>query len=93
MASAIVNSICSALSLTDFYKYVLNSMSFHSKCCDMVECDCQTDKVELSDDDDDNDGNVKLVEACCTGLKDIYTDSENEDEELESGSEELVINV
>ena len=78
--ASIISSICNALSLTDLYKYVLNSMSFHSKCCDMVEFDCQTDKIELSDDDDD-DGNVKLLEVCCTGLKDIYTDDENEDEE------------
>ena len=81
MASAIVSSICNALSLTDLYKYVLNAVHCESHCCrDYCSCELETKEIELSDDDDD-DGNVKLVEACCTGLKDIYTDSENEDEE------------
>ena len=80
MASAIVSSICNALSLTDFYKYVLNSIHCESHCCkDFISCELETDKVELSDDEGNE--NVKLLEVCCTGLKDIYTDDENEDEE------------
>ena len=82
MASAIFSSICSALSLTDFYKYVLNAVHCESQCCrDYCSCKIETDKIELSDDDDEGDENVKLLEACCTGLHDIYTDDENEDEE------------
>ena len=81
MASAIVNSICNALSLTDFYKYVLNSIHCESHCCkDFISCELETDKVELSDDEGNE--NVKLLEVCCTGLKDIYTDESEDEEEL-----------
>jgi len=80
MTASIFSSICNAMSLTDFYRYVLNAIHCESHCCgDTFGCECETDKVELSDDEGNE--NVKLLEVCCTGLKDIYTDDENEDEE------------
>ena len=90
MASAIISSVCNALSLTDFYKYVLNSIRCESHCCrDFCSCELETKEIELSNDEEND--NVKLVETCCIGLHDIYT-SGSEDE-LESETEELVINV
>ena len=80
--ASIISSICNALSLTDLYKYVLNAVHCESHCCrDYCSCELETKEIELSDDEGNE--NVKLVEACCTGLNDIYTDDELEgDEEL-----------
>ena len=81
MASAIISSVCNALSLTDFYKYVLNSIRCESHCCrDYCSCELETKEIELSDDEGNE--NVKLVEACCGGLHDIYTEDESEDDIL-----------
>ena len=38
------DSICS-----DCAKYVCNSMTFHSNCCDNIEIDCQTHEIEIKD--------------------------------------------
>ena len=32
-------------------KYVCNSMTFHSDCCEYCQIDCQTNEIEVSNDD------------------------------------------
>jgi len=47
-ALAIVSSICEALSLSDMWRYVCNSMECHSHCCnDFMMCDCETNEIEV----------------------------------------------
>ena len=48
--SAIISEICNALSLSDMRKYVCNAMRCHIACCgDFMECDCETDELEIHD--------------------------------------------
>ena len=43
-------------------KYVCNSMIFHSNCCDLITIDCQTNEVEVSD----NDSEISFeLSDCC----------------------------
>jgi len=80
--ATIVSSVCEALSLTDLYKYVLNSMHCKSSCCKhFIDCELDTEKIDIPSDDD-GDGTVKIIEACCGGLHDIYTEDESEDDIL-----------
>ena len=47
---AVISEICNALSLSDMWKYVCNSMRCHIACCvDVMECDCETDEIEIHD--------------------------------------------
>ena len=48
----------------------------------MFGCDCQTDKVDIPPEHDELENEIRLLEVCCTGLKDIYTDESEDEEEL-----------
>ena len=52
---------CSHLS-ENCSKYVCNSMTFHSDCCDYVNVDCQTNEIDISD----NDSEIEFESECCT---------------------------
>ena len=41
---------CSHLS-ENCSKYVCNSMTFHSDCCDFINIDCKTNEIEIHDDE------------------------------------------
>ena len=43
-------------------KYVCNSMQFRSSCCDLITIDCQTNEIEVSD----NDSEISIeISDCC----------------------------
>ena len=43
----------------DCTRFVCNSMTFHSDCCDYVNIDCKTNEIDISD----NDSEIQ-VEIC-----------------------------
>jgi len=46
-----VGQICDALSLSDLYKYVCNSMECKSNCCDnFIVCSCITSEVDIEEE-------------------------------------------
>ena len=59
-----IGSIVNALSCSDLYKYVFNSMRCKSDCCKHnLTCDCETDAVDLQSNDSEN----SLPKLCCFG--------------------------
>ena len=58
-----IGAIVNALSCSDLYKYVFNSMRCKSDCCKHnLVCDCATDAVELQSNDSGNS-----IPKCCFG--------------------------
>jgi hypothetical protein len=55
-----VGAILNALSCSDLYKYVFNSMRCKSDCCEhYLTCDCETSEVDLQSNDSEK--------LCCFG--------------------------
>ena len=58
-----IGAIVNALSCSDLYKYVFNSMRCKSDCCKHnLTCDCETDAVELQSNDSESP-----IHKCCFG--------------------------
>ena len=52
-----VGAIVNALSCSDLYKYVFNSMRCKSDCCKHnLTCDCETDAIDLQSTDSEGLG-------------------------------------
>ena len=59
-------TILSACGLSDFWKYVCNSMECHVQCCrDFISCDLKTNEIEIESDDDRKCTVVELLTHCC----------------------------
>ena len=78
-----VAAIVNALSCSDLYKYVLNRMHCKSDCCHHnLMCDCDTDAVEIQEQDTDND--IHIENQCC--MRGYEEDSENDENEIISNA-------
>ena len=78
-----VASIINALSCSDLYKYVLNRMHCKSDCCHHnLMCDCDTDAVEIQEQDTEND--IHIENQCC--MRGYEEDSENDENEIISNA-------
>ena len=78
-----VAAIVNALSCSDLYKYVLNRMHCKSDCCPHnLMCDCDTDAVEIQEQDTDND--IHIENQCC--MRGYEEDSENDENEIISNA-------
>jgi hypothetical protein len=67
-----VGAVINALSCSDLYKYVFNSMRCKSDCCKhYLICDCETDAVDIQSSDDEK--------FCCLGGKADSDTSEGPD--------------
>ncbi len=74
-----IGAIVNALSCSDLYKYVFNSMRCKSDCCHhYFTCDCETDEIDLPSDNND---------LCCFGgnVNSDYTNT-SDDHEIISNS-------
>ena len=59
-------AILTACGLSDFWKYVCNSMECHVQCCrDFISCDLKTNEIEIESDDDRKCTVVELLTHCC----------------------------
>ena len=59
-----VGQICDALSLSDLYKYVCNSVECKSNCCDnFIVCSCVTSEIDI-EQEEESDSTDACMELC-----------------------------
>ena len=58
-----VASILKACSCSECSRYVLNAMTFHSKCSDCCDVEFETHEVHVADDDSEYE--IEVI-GCCT---------------------------